>query len=337
MTIDDTTGIIVWVPTVSQLGTHTVTVQAENSQGSDTETFMVSVFEANRPPYVLNPIADFAFPEDGQDASLNLNQVFADDNLNDHLSFTFSGNDSIHISIIDAVVHLSAQPNWTGTEEIEFTATDDSAASVSETVNITVFQINDPPELFGLPDSIIFRIDNNAVFNIWQHAQDVETASSDLVYTFDDSQDMLSIDYNNSSGDVTLTSSSYVGTVDLFISAADDSGAVDYDTVGVRVEPTTAVSERLNAELPVDYSLSQNFPNPFNPVTTIMYALPVASPVQIEVYNLNGQRVEILFTGEQNPGYYQLEWNAAHLGSGIYYYKITAGTFSQIRKMTLLK
>ena len=89
--------------------------------------------------------------------------------------------------------------------------------------------------------------------------------------------------------------------------------------------------------LPKDIILSQNYPNPFNPNTVISYSLPLASNVKLFVFNALGQIVRLLENGYKNAGNYSVNLNASELSSGIYFYKIEAGHFSQVKKMLLLK
>jgi len=84
-------------------------------------------------------------------------------------------------------------------------------------------------------------------------------------------------------------------------------------------------------------SLHQNYPNPFNPSTVINYQIPVNSIVQLELFNIQGKLVETLFSGRQEAGDHKIEWNAGHLASGVYYYRLRAGNFSDIKKMILIK
>ena len=86
-----------------------------------------------------------------------------------------------------------------------------------------------------------------------------------------------------------------------------------------------------------DYVLEQNYPNPFNPSTIIQYQLPKISHVELSIFDLLGHKVTTLVSEQQRAGAYQVEWNAANMASGIYFYTIKAGEFSQIRKMTLIK
>ncbi len=107
--------------------------------------------------------------------------------------------------------------------------------------------------------------------------------------------------------------------------------------------PTGILGKDLKGyNLPKKFELEQNYPNPFNPTTTISYSIPAAAeqnfaPVQLKVYNVLGKVVATLVNNEQRPGYYKVEFNADNLASGIYYYRIEAGSFDQTKKMVLLK
>lgn len=103
--------------------------------------------------------------------------------------------------------------------------------------------------------------------------------------------------------------------------------------------PSTTPSKQAppNKEIPDDFGLYTAYPNPFNALTTIKYALPEPSFVEIEIFNVSGQRIEILHIGNSAAGYHEVIWDASNVSSGIYFYRIHAGTFSETRRMTLLK
>jgi methionine-rich copper-binding protein CopC len=97
-----------------------------------------------------------------------------------------------------------------------------------------------------------------------------------------------------------------------------------------------------SSTLPAVFSLGQNYPNPFNPVTSMEFAVPKASHVKIEVYNLLGQKVKVLVDEELKAGKYQVNWNGVndlgdHVASGIYFYRMNADNFTDVKKMILLK
>jgi flagellar hook assembly protein FlgD len=83
--------------------------------------------------------------------------------------------------------------------------------------------------------------------------------------------------------------------------------------------------------------LSQNYPNPFNPETRIRFSIPNDDYVKIQVFNTLGQRVRTLIDKILQSGYHEVEFSGADLASGIYYYKISAGNFQNVKKMILLK
>jgi len=89
--------------------------------------------------------------------------------------------------------------------------------------------------------------------------------------------------------------------------------------------------------LPIDYTLEQNYPNPFNPSTVISYRIPNSEFVTLKIYNLLGKEITTLVNKAQPSGAYKINFNASNLTSGIYFYKITAGSFSEVHKMMLLK
>jgi hypothetical protein len=90
-------------------------------------------------------------------------------------------------------------------------------------------------------------------------------------------------------------------------------------------------------QVPSHFELSQNYPNPFNPVTTISYALPQSAYVTLGVYNTLGERVALLVDGEQQAGYHNVELNGSGLASGVYFYRIQAGSFMDVKKLVLMK
>ena len=103
------------------------------------------------------------------------------------------------------------------------------------------------------------------------------------------------------------------------------------------------------ADVPKEFALLQNFPNPFNPSTVIRYTLPIQSEVSLKIYNVMGQVVRTLVEGVRESGEGQVEWNSTNdagfaVSSGVYFFRIDAAgltepqrTFTQVRKMLLLK
>lgn len=91
------------------------------------------------------------------------------------------------------------------------------------------------------------------------------------------------------------------------------------------------------SNLPLYYELSQNYPNPFNPSTTIDYQIPKNGNVKLIIFNILGQEIDILVNEFKQSGSYDIKFNASDLSSGIYFYRIESGSFSEIKSMILLK
>jgi len=109
---------------------------------------------------------------------------------------------------------------------------------------------------------------------------------------------------------------------------------------GALVGTTTVITNVSRDEIvgiPSTFALHQNYPNPFNPSTTISYDLPVRARVKLVIYNLLGQEVATLVNGEQEPGRYNVKFDASGLPSGIYFYRLEAGKFVDVKKMILVK
>jgi predicted outer membrane repeat protein len=122
------------------------------------------------------------------------------------------------------------------------------------------------------------------------------------------------------------------GTTRNDIGAFGGPGASNIYVTAIKNEHTK------NIIPPTGFTLFQNYPNPFNPVTTITYELPINSHVELSIYNLLGQKVATLISGQQAVGRYTINWDATGFASGVYYYRITANSgFVQTRKCILIK
>ena len=126
-------------------------------------------------------------------------------------------------------------------------------------------------------------------------------------------------------------------TYEYRLADVDYNGVVTYHgTRKVTVESTTI------ADLPVEYALEANYPNPFNPVTTIKYSLPEDGMVTITIYDASGRQIKTLMDRQLSAGYHSMIWDSTDnggnvVGAGIYFYSISADNFQQTRKMLLIK
>jgi hypothetical protein len=103
---------------------------------------------------------------------------------------------------------------------------------------------------------------------------------------------------------------------------------ITYGTVDVKEEPQT---------IPTEFALYQNYPNPFNPTTTISFSVPNYSQVVIKVFDVLGREVKEIVNDYREKGNYTIRFDGSNLSSGIYYFKLTAGNYSALKKMSLIK
>jgi hypothetical protein len=100
---------------------------------------------------------------------------------------------------------------------------------------------------------------------------------------------------------------------------------------------SVTITDVENTSSPISYRLYQSYPNPFNPSTKIKYDLPQSSFVAIKVYDITGKEVKSLVNVQETIGYHEVVFNADDLPSGVYFYRLIAGNYSEVKKMILMK
>ncbi|MEO8664260.1 MAG: T9SS type A sorting domain-containing protein [Ignavibacteria bacterium] len=138
-----------------------------------------------------------------------------------------------------------------------------------------------------------------------------------------------------------LTEGDYINKF-AFNNAGYIFGITNYNGVFKSAQSTLTHTNNNSGNIPENFSLSQNFPNPFNPSTIIRYQIPSdvkgqTSDVKLIVYNSTGMEIRTLVNEKQGSGIYEVKFDGSGFASGIYFYKIEAGNFSEVKKMILLK
>ena len=236
---------------------------------------------------------------------------------------------------------FKAKENWYGSDSLEFILSD-GTLSDSTMLFFNVRSINDPPQIIGLPDSIVFVIDSSFTLTMNDYGFDIDSPDSLLKWNFEIENDSIMINYDSLSTHLMISSYHFIGQTYLWCMVTDDSGLTGIDSIMLRIDPVTALEDQLRIDIPEEYVLFQNYPNPFNPTTTIRYGLKEPGEVKIIIYDNLGRKITELINTRQNAGYHQVVWDGKNylnqqISSGIYYYKLIAENYTAMKKMIFIK
>ncbi|MBW6458210.1 MAG: M6 family metalloprotease domain-containing protein, partial [FCB group bacterium] len=190
--------------------------------------------------------------------------------------------------------------------------------------------VNDAPIFIGSSDTLDVRLNHSSSYNLKTLFMDPNRDPLSFSWTGNSSN--LLIESENDSVVRITPGSDYLGIETVRFTAEDNEGASVYRDLDIWVSETA-----LSDMLPSEFRLEQNFPNPFNPVTSIRYQLPEARFVVLDVFNMAGKKVSELVHTHQEAGYHTLKFNASELPGGIYFYRLRAGNDIRTMKMVLLK
>lgn len=195
-------------------------------------------------------------------------------------------------------------------------------------------------------NSITFKPDNLPTVPLdvqaWWPNISINSKDTPYIIKHTNGTDTVRVDQSVNSGKWT--------TIGTFTFAGDTNDAVtisDNATTGfvvcadairfVSFDPNITSVHRNSAPLPSEFMLNQNYPNPFNPTTVISFRIPVSEHVSIKVFDVTGRLAAVLVNEMKQAGFYSVPWNAASYASGLYFYQMTAGKYSETRKMAVIK
>ncbi len=332
--------LLVNPPTEDWNGSELISLVVSDTSGlMDSIQVRFTVSGVNDTVQIKTPLPTLVFNEDDSlNYLINNWYPFVDDkdNADSSLSFSLSGGKVISFYKTDSSFVFKAPANFFGNDTLQLTVTDGQAPN-SAALYVTVNPINDPPEIHDLPDEINFDNDSTYVLTLKNYATDIDTPDSLLSWTFIVSNDSLKLNYDVVSTQLTLSAPDFSGKVQLICTVSDDSGATAQDTILVQVSPATGIENAMNSYLPKKFELYQNFPNPFNPTTTIKFAMPKAGHVKIVVYNILGKMVATILDEDKTAGYHKVVFDGSSLASGIYFYQLQTKEFRKVKKFILLK
>jgi hypothetical protein len=338
----DGSGIITFTPGFNDAGIYpgirVIVADSANPALSDTAEFILTVQNTNQAPLAVND-SDSTDEDTAFKITVLANDTDPDgDRLHVLSLILIETTGNVAIDPGDTTVTYAPAPDSSGVDIFRYVVSDNFGGLDTAGVMIFIKPVNDPPVVGRLPDSLVFAANVSDSLDIWAAVNDVETPDSLLDFDFLAIPDTLVLNYIPESGILIITAknNSYGATAQLIVTVEDPEGGRVSGTLRIIVEAVVGI-DPFSSIIPREYVLMQNFPNPFNPATKIRFGLPRAEKVRIEVINILGQRVSVVVDEGKEPGYHLVPFDASHLSSGIYFYRIQAGSFHAIKKMILLK
>lgn len=181
--------------------------------------------------------------------------------------------------------------------------------------------------------SFTANVSGDDVLLSWSTASEVNNSGFEI-QRLDDGKEFAKIGFVAGHGTTTETKAY------RFVDANLNAGKYIYRLKQIDFDGTFSYSNEVEVDVaasPTQFELAQNYPNPFNPSTTIKFSIPHSSSVTLKVFNALGQEVSTLIDQNMEAGSHVINFDATQLNSGIYYYRLQAGMFNEVRKMTLIK
>ncbi len=308
---------------------------SDGNGGLDTAAVDVTVNSINDVPVAVNDT--LSHPEDST-ATID---VLANDQDADGDGLLISAYSQAQHGTVavqgDTLIIYTPDSNFFGSDSFTYVITDNEPDHMDTAwVFITVYDINDPPEIVDLTDKVVLQQNESTQIYMADHASDVDTPYDLLVWSFETSGPEISYFFNEETDTLTITAGETIGEYFLYCTLTDDSSASDMDTIIVQVDLASALGTDFSG-IPKEFTVHQNYPNPFNPLTNIRVGLPKAGDLRIDIYNTAGQRVRTIVAGRKTAGYHVISIDGSRLASGMYVYRVQAGEHVKIKRMILLK
>jgi len=208
----------------------------------------------------------------------------------------------------------------------------------SEAIRASIITFgNTPPQLIGLPDTLQFNQNDTLRFSLAGVIQDAEDDFADLDFELSLNPPVIFVELIDSTSTLLIYSPFFVGEVVLSGSVTDNEGLTTEFSIVILIEE--AVTNEFMAQSAYSYQLMQNYPNPFNPNTKIAFSIENPAEMSLRVYDLSGRMVIELWNQYTPSGYHELHFDASHLSSGTYIYRLMSrdGDVYLSKKMLLVK
>ncbi len=319
-------------------------INSQVSSGTDYNNMKANIFRSSSPLYYFTQsTTDFSVL---QEEAGELNKISVDDTI---VTFGRSGVADINgiefvfnigdILTGDSIIQFIDKPDtivYASSNELnEFTRTNNFTLNPETNFYFSniyyVVQKSDPDTAMSTNDAVNFKVELvNAI------TDQVVGSFDNITYNKTNLEKYANIDYEVDCSGI-IPGDYYLRLV------TNVNGNANYALANIISDNTTLAKKNFNkvnftgSEIPITYELSNNFPNPFNPSTTIRYQIPQDGIVTLKIYDILGSEVATLVNEEKLAGKYEVNFNASSLASGVYIYKIQAGSFVNSKKMILLK
>ena len=270
----------------------------------------------------------------------------------------YSDTSAIIVFLNGENIFVELQQNWSGQGNITVVATDEYQLSDTTFFGVTVLPVNDSPSNFEvlfptIIDTVQISVDTDETIPFeWEESIDIDSeisyslniifSNADILHEVE-YNDILNTNYGVSTYEYAMLMSNNslpLAYIDYIVEATDGEFNVVSDS-GKFVLNNVSLSTQIDIK-PERFSLHQNYPNPFNPSTTIAYDLPIASIVNITIYDMMGRKIKTLVNEYEAAGFKYTQWDGRNdknesVSAGLYVYLLQTEKFMQNRKMIFLK
>lgn len=325
--------VIVVAPNAQWVGSEQINFSVRDPNGgSSTRAVKFTVRDVNTPPRWLD-VRDYAFNEDDT-LKIPLTEMRArvadNEDAPANFSFALTGNRNVKAFSTPTHFNFYAAANWFGEESVKLIVHDGRGGRDTVATQITVLSVVDPLKAFNVitPIGLFYSVRPATVNFIWQATADPDHPGSTIEYLLTIAKDpqMTKVadqkQTKNTSFTLNITNvlseGIYYWNVQAFSSSGLNAKTRD---VGSFTLPGTAVAER-NAGLPTTFALRPNYPNPFNPQSTISFDLAKTAQAVVTIYDLEGKAIHTLVNETLRAGRHERVWNAHHRASGTYFVEL---------------
>ncbi len=346
-------------PKNEDVGTTTMKLTASDGNGGTVDQdFTLKVINVNDAPEIAN-IDDQTVTEDSE---LRFVKILATDVDSETLTYSaYSDTSGLNVTVSNDTMYIKPVTDYFGVANVT-TVASDGKLNDSLTFKYTVTNLQDKPYPFNWLSAIIdtINITNTNLINTfkfkWSESKDIDNEKIEyLMYAKIGLTPWEEINDGQDSTNLVVTYQEFLegvfenhpivsaATVKFRVSASDGIDTVKASNADRilyinRYEYLSTVDE----QIPTDFALHENYPNPFNPTTTLRFDLPEVSDVNVVIYNMLGQKVRTFNMNSVSAGSHSIKWNATNdlgdpVGAGVYLYQLQAKNFLKTRKMVLLK